>query len=46
MRDVAILSAIGISEDGKRSVLGLSVALSEAEVDSRGFLDSLVERGL
>lgn len=46
VRDAAILSAIGIGEDGRRSVLGLSVALSEAEVHWRGFLDSLVARGL
>jgi putative transposase len=46
VRDAAILSAIGIDENGKRSVLGLSVALSEAEVHWRGFLDSLVARGL
>ena len=46
VRDAAILSAIGIDEDGKRSVLGISVALSEAEVHWRGFLDSLVARGL
>ena len=46
VRDAAILSVIGIDEDGKRSVLGLSVALSEAEVHWRGFLDSLVARGL
>lgn len=39
--DAAILSAIGISEDGKRSVLGLSVALSEAEVHWRAFIKSL-----
>jgi transposase-like protein len=46
VRDAAILSAIGIDEDGKRRVLGISVALSEAEVHWRGFLDSLVARGL
>lgn len=46
VRDVAILSAIGIGEDGRRSVLGLSVALSEAETHWRGFLDGLVARGL
>jgi transposase-like protein len=46
VRDAAILSAVGIDEDGKRSVLGLSVALSEAEIHWRGFLDSLVARGL
>jgi transposase-like protein len=46
VRDAAILSAIGIDEDGKRRVLGISVALSEAEVHWRAFLDSLVARGL
>lgn len=46
VRDAAILSAIGIGEDGKRRVLGISVALSEAEVHWRAFLDSLVARGL
>jgi len=42
----AVLSAIGIDHEGKRSVLGVSVSLSEAEVHWRGFLSSLVERGL
>lgn len=46
VRDAAILSAIGIDEDGKRRVLGICVALSEAEVHWRAFLDSLVARGL
>lgn len=42
----AILSAIGILDSGHRSVLGLSVSLSEAEVHWRGFLRSLKDRGL
>ncbi len=46
VRDAAILSAIGVDENGKRRVLGISVALSEAEVHWRAFLDSLVARGL
>ena len=46
VRDVAILSAIGIGEDGKRSILGLSVALSEAEIHWREFIRSLTDRGL
>jgi len=46
VRDVAILSAIGVGEDCKRTLLGVSVSLSEAEVHWRSFLDSLVERGL
>ena len=44
--DVALLTAIGITPDGKRRVLGTSVALSEAEVHWRDFLDSLVARGM
>lgn len=46
VRDVAVLSAVGILPDGSRSVLGVSVALSEAEVHWRDFLDSLVSRGM
>jgi transposase-like protein len=42
----AVLIAIGVSEDGKRQVLGLSVALSEHEVHWRTFCQSLVARGL
>jgi transposase-like protein len=44
--DCAVLIAIGITADGKRRVLGVSVALSEAEVHWRAFLDSLIARGL
>src|SRR5579883_3441055 len=43
---VAVLIAVGVTEEGKRSVLGLSVSLSEHEVHWRQFLKSLVERGL
>lgn len=46
VRDAAVLSAIGIGADERRRVLGVSVALSEAEVHWRGFLESLVARGL
>ncbi len=44
--DCAVLIAIGILPDGKRSVLSVSVSLSEAEVHWREFLRSLIERGL
>ena len=44
--DCAVLVAVGITTDGKRRVLGVSVALSEAEVHWRAFLDSLLARGL
>jgi transposase-like protein len=42
----ALLYAVGIDLAGKRSVLGVSAALSEAEVHWRALLKSLVERGL
>ena len=44
--DCAVLVAVGVTADGKRRVLGVSVALSEAEVHWRAFLDSLIRRGL
>jgi putative transposase len=42
----AVLVAVGINEDGKRTVLGVSVSLSEAETHWRQFLTSLQERGI
>jgi transposase-like protein len=42
----AVLIATGVSIDGYRSVLGVSVSLSEAEAHWRRFLSSLKERGL
>jgi transposase-like protein len=42
----ALLTAIGVGPDGKRSILGCSVALSEAEVHWRQFLESLRARGM
>ena len=42
----AVLIAIGVTEDGKRRILGVSVKLSEAEAHWRDFLRSLKERGL
>ena len=44
--DCAVLVAIGVTATGHRRVLGVSVALSEAEVHWRAFLDSLIQRGL
>ena len=43
--DCAVLIALGIDETGKRRVLGVSVALLEAEVHWRAFLESLIQRG-
>ena len=44
--DAALLIAIGVTTEGKRTILGVSVSLSEAEVHWRSFLASLRERGL
>ena len=46
VRSCAVLVAIGIAPDGKRSVLGTAVSLSEGEVHWRGFLADLQGRGL
>ena len=46
VRSCALLTAIGIGPDGKRSVLGCSVQLSEAEPHWRKFLESLLKRGM
>lgn len=42
----AVLIAVGIDLFGHRSVLGVSVSLSEAEVHWRDFLQGLQDRGL
>jgi transposase-like protein len=44
--DCAVLLALGVNPDGQRVLLGVSVALSEAEVHWRAFLQSLCQRGL
>lgn len=46
VRDCAVFVAIGVLTDGRRSILGVSVSLSEAEVHWRSFLRSLIDRGL
>ncbi|NNM54454.1 MAG: IS256 family transposase [Spirochaetales bacterium] len=46
VEDAAILTAFGVDSEGKRRVLGVSVAVSEAEVHWRLFLESLAKRGL
>ena len=42
----AVLIAVGITPDGHRSLLGVSVSLSEAEVHWRDFIANLQDRGL
>lgn len=44
--DCAVLIATGVRPDGKRTILGVSVSLSEAEVHWRAFMESLQKRGL
>jgi transposase-like protein len=46
VRDCAVFVAIGVDAEGRRSILGVSVSLSEAEVQWREFFKSLVQRGL
>lgn len=46
VRDTAVLSAVGVDARGKRLPLGVSVALDEAEVHWRSFLESLTQRGM
>jgi transposase-like protein len=46
VRDAAVLIASGVDAQGKRALLGVSVALSEQEGHWRTFLQSLLERGL
>lgn len=46
IRELAVIWAIGIRDNGRREVLGISVSLSEAEIFWREFLKSLSERGL
>lgn len=42
----AVLKAVGVSRDGYKQILDISVSLSEAEVHWRGFLENLQRRGL
>ena len=42
----AVLVAIGVSESGKRQILGTSVAISEQEAHWRDFIKTLQARGL
>lgn len=47
VQDCAVFTAIGVQRDNaKRMILGVSAALSEAEVHWRSFLVSLKERGI
>jgi putative transposase len=43
---LAMVCAIGVSTEGQRQILGIDVGLSEDHVFWKGFLRSLVRRGL
>jgi len=46
VRHMAVFVAVGVTPQGKREILGVSVSLSEHEVHWRTFLESLQQRGL
>lgn len=46
VRDAAVLVASGITPEGERQILGVSVSLSEHEIHWKTFLKSLKDRGL
>jgi putative transposase len=46
VRDAAVLIAVDLTSASKRSIVSVSISLSEAEVHWRQFLQSLVDRGL
>ena len=46
VRSCAVLVAVGVDGEGRRTILGTSVSLSEAEPHWREFLKSLQDRGL
>ena len=46
VRDVAVLVASGITPEGERQILGVSVSLSEHETHWKAFLQGLKDRGL
>jgi transposase-like protein len=46
VRDAAVLVASGITPEGERQVLGVSVSLSEHEMHWKAFLKSLKDRGM
>jgi transposase-like protein len=46
IRDMAVLTAMGVERSGKRRILGVSVSASEHEQHWRAFLTHLVQRGM
>jgi len=46
VQSFAVLVAMGLNEEGKREIIGISGKMSEAEIHWAEFLESLLERGL
>lgn len=46
VRSLAVLKAVGVTDEGMREVLSVSCSLSEAEVHWRAFLEDLLKRGM
>ena len=46
VQSFAVLVAMGLNQDGKREIIGVSGKISEAEIHWREFLESLCKRGL
>lgn len=46
VRSIAVLTALGVNEQGLREVIGVSISISEAGTHWKTFLESLVARGL
>jgi len=46
VQSCAVLVAAAVRDDGKRSIVGVSVSVSESEIHWRNFLSSLKQRGL
>lgn len=46
IQSFAVLVAMGLNEEGKREIIGISGKISEAEIHWAEFLESLLERGL
>lgn len=46
IQSMAVLIAVGLNEDGKREIIGISAKISEAETHWREFFESLLKRGL
>jgi len=46
VQSFAVFVAMGLNEEGKREIIGISGKMSEAEIHWAEFLESLLERGL